>query len=651
MEKPFEHYKNTIFKTGFLIILCFIFYGNTVQNDYTLDDSVAINLNHFTTRGIGGIPDIFKYDSNAGFYGPNVKQFAGGRYRPLSLTTYAIEYHLFGENPHISHYINILFFILTVLFLYVLLSKIFYSYDSKNDFLDLPFIITLLFIAHPIHTEVVANIKGRDEIMALAGSLSATFLILKYIDTEKRRYLIIGSFLFFLALLSKENSVTFLAVVPLTIFYYKNEKLHKYFYSILSLIVATLLYLVIRKAALSGTGPLYENLLSNPFLFATNSQKYATIFYTFGIYLKLLVFPQPLTFDYYPYHIKLLNWNNLIALISFVVHISLLIYALLNLSKKSIVSYGILFYLITFSIVSNFLFPICTFMSERFMFMPSVGFLIVISWIIFYKTPIIAESKYLKYSLLMIILVLCFIKTYNRNKVWKDNFTLYSTDVKTSKNSIKSNIGMANILLIKANQTNDSMMIKKYLADAIQYSTKAVLLYPDYFDAVLMLGSAYAANYEVENALFCYKRALELMPGNKLVFRLIEDIMSKTDNVDFKIGKYSEFIKQTPDNFDFNYQIGYLYGRYKNNFNVSVRFLQKAIELDPNNFDANKNLGIVFGLLDNYEKSSYYLNKAFDISPYNKSALKNLLTAYKSAGNQEILKKDILKKIWELKEN
>ena len=86
------------------VALCLVFYGNTIPNGYAFDDSVVITENQFTQRGLAGIPEIFAHDTFRGSYEniPTVE-----RYRPLSVATFAIENQLFGQNPHISHFINI----------------------------------------------------------------------------------------------------------------------------------------------------------------------------------------------------------------------------------------------------------------------------------------------------------------------------------------------------------------------------------------------------------------------------------------------------------------------------------------------------------------------------------------------------------------
>src|SRR5690606_15075164 len=117
-----------------------------------------------------------------------------------------------------------------------------------------------------------------------------------------------------------------------------------------------------------------QDLLNNPFLDMTAAQKGATIMYTLGLYVKLLFFPYPLTHDYYPYHIPIMEWSDIRTLISAGVYALLIGLGLYGTWKKHVYGYTIAYFLATLSIVSNIVFPIGTFMNERFLFMPSLVF-------------------------------------------------------------------------------------------------------------------------------------------------------------------------------------------------------------------------------------------------------------------------------------
>ena len=187
------------------------------------------------------------------------KLVAGGRYRPLSLISFATEIEFFGknikndagkvvykENPFVSHLGNIILYLLTTYLLYLILAKLFPPDENKKWYLSFPFIASLLFLAHPLHTEAVANIKGRDEIMTLLGSLGALWFTLKYLDTKKAKFLVYSSLSLFLGLLSKENAITFLAIIPITVYYFTNHNLKSNFKSLLPLLLVSGVFLLIR---------------------------------------------------------------------------------------------------------------------------------------------------------------------------------------------------------------------------------------------------------------------------------------------------------------------------------------------------------------------------------------------------------------------
>ena len=110
-------------------------------------------------------------------------------------------------------------------------------------------------------------------------------------------------------------------------------------------------------------------------------QKYATIAFTLGIYLKLLFIPHPLTWDYNPYHIPIMEWSDFKALLSLIIYLFLLYFSFNGLGKKKVISWCIFIFLIPLSITSNILFPIGTFMSERFLYVASLGFTTFLAYI------------------------------------------------------------------------------------------------------------------------------------------------------------------------------------------------------------------------------------------------------------------------------
>ena len=406
-----------------IAILAVLCYGNTLTLHYALDDRMVILESKYTIKGgWDSVKSIFTEDTFTGYFGSDHSIVAGGRYRPMSQLTYMIEFQLFGKKireqigdlddyynlhnpaneqlfydtplPFVNHLMNLLYFTLLCLLLYEVLARIFPQYsgiDSQRSeasapkwFQSLPFIATLLFAMHPIHTEVVANVKGRDEIFAMLGAFAALWASLKYVDSRKWYWLIVSLIAFTFGIFSKENTITFLAVVPLAIYYLQSDKKRSidYLITLIPLVIGSAFFLYVRTKALGSMmqPDMTSNILNNPYVHSTRAQQIATTLITWGIYLKLLFFPHPLTHDYYPHQIAITDFSNPLVWLLLIGCIALVGYGIWKLKKKTVPAFAILYFIITFSITSNLLFNVGTFMNERFVFMASAGFTLLVGW-------------------------------------------------------------------------------------------------------------------------------------------------------------------------------------------------------------------------------------------------------------------------------
>ncbi|PID92809.1 MAG: hypothetical protein CSA94_02725, partial [Bacteroidetes bacterium] len=79
---------------GVVFLLAFMLYGNTILNDYSLDDNYVTKGNPKVAKGIKGIPEILS-SHYAELYNDDGQMMSFG-YRPVVNITYAIEYELFG---------------------------------------------------------------------------------------------------------------------------------------------------------------------------------------------------------------------------------------------------------------------------------------------------------------------------------------------------------------------------------------------------------------------------------------------------------------------------------------------------------------------------------------------------------------------------
>ncbi|MFN8286858.1 MAG: glycosyltransferase family 39 protein [Chitinophagales bacterium] len=242
-----------------IFLLGFVLYSNTIPNEYNLDDELVVQTqvpnrdfasgwqvtspHRLTSKGWEAIKfnfDAFGADSlNGAGFGKHLKYFlpevfrepyykdkAGYQYefRPVVLFSFALEHAVFAskenqngqevevENPHLIHFFNVLFYALLCVLLFIVLRRLFAQYNPL-----FAFFITLLFTAHPIHTEVVASIKNRDEIFALGFGLLSVYSALRFVESSKFKWLLIVPLAFVLGILSKSTTITFVLLLPLAV--------------------------------------------------------------------------------------------------------------------------------------------------------------------------------------------------------------------------------------------------------------------------------------------------------------------------------------------------------------------------------------------------------------------------------------------------
>jgi len=205
-----------------LAALVFIFFGNTLFNGYNMDDHLVTQNQVYTSKGISAIKDIL----TSNYYSNNADINFG--YRPIVHISFAIEHQLFGEHASISHLINLLIYLITVC---IFLKLCIVWFGEKNTHAAL--LASLLFALHPLHTETVASIKNRDELLALLLGLFAVYNAMKYISTNKLMWLILAIVAFALGMLAKKSIYPILVVIPIILITLQQVSLIKILLSVM----------------------------------------------------------------------------------------------------------------------------------------------------------------------------------------------------------------------------------------------------------------------------------------------------------------------------------------------------------------------------------------------------------------------------------
>jgi tetratricopeptide (TPR) repeat protein len=627
-NKPVDNKKAIKWCVLIIALLPFVLYFRSLTNKYAIDDTMVIFQNEQIHKGLKALPEIFTTH-----YSDYIDDTDGKRYmfdyRPIVKASFAIEYELFGEKPIISHFINILLYSLCCVLLFFLMLKLFKKFSYMFSFL-----ISLMFLAHPVHTEIICNLKNRDELLYLIFALLAVFSFIKYAETKKIKELIIGSCLFVFSYLSKSNAMVFVLAIPLILYFFTEYKP-----KILIITVATLLFLFIilylAPVFLLPKPERFTHYFENPLMFESSIWlRIGTGFLTLIFYLRLLIFPHPLGFYYGYDQFPIVGPGNLWAIFSMIIFTVLLIFAIIKFKEKHILSFSILFFIITISMFSNFLRPVMGIVGERFLFAPSIAFCIALVYLLsgLFKKSFISEEYRSSKSgpfifVLLIIFSLYSYKSWDRNKAWKDSYTLYKTDIDYLNKSFKANMLYGTMVLYQIPNNIDKkdelyQTGEKYLKRALEiypkapsvwnnyarifqyyyqmedsalaYYNQARLIDSTYFAAYYNLGDIYFMKKDYKSAIYFFQKSIKFNPENEYGYNRLMDTYFKKNDTDeaFDIAdKYMKKFPKSPTPYDI---IGNFYSSLADSADA-VKYWNAALKRSPDNMQLKNKINSFSG--------------------------------------------------------
>ena len=654
------------------VILAILLYVDTIPNKYCLDDYCVIVNNTYVHSGIQGIPKLLATNFYNGLNG-----FNDGLYRPAPMVTYALEYSVAGLNPGLSHGINLLLFALAGFVLYLLLKRI---CGDVNPLV--PLSIALLYIAHPVHTEVVGNIKGRDDLLAFLFGILSMYYFLRFADKRKFTAFFTGLVFYILSLLSKESSLMFLFVIPLMIILFTKASKKDQWVLGITLLMITLGWLILRYHIIhSMPNPVDKGVFStlNNSVVSTGdiTSRLATAVYLQLLYLIKLILPFPLSHDYSYNQIPVIPLFSLKLLLSVAVLSAIGLYLIFAGKRNKLVLFGIIFYFLTIATVSNILVYIGATFGERFLFTPSFGFSLVTGSLLalllsdIKKTdplPSVLKNNKLYTGLLIIILVTYSGMTICRNLDWKDNYTLFSRDVNRSPNSARAHYNYGSELVDRALQEKNLAGKQQMLGEAVWELNRAVSIFPPYIDAYNNLGNAYANLGKQDSAILAYARTLQIdssyrkgyynlgvnlysagryreaipyllkyamfRPDAPRIFYYLGSAYGSIGNFDQAIASLERCIAMDGRDVDALLLLGKAYGM-KGKLSASVEMFSKALQVDGNNVDGLFNLGLTYGFMNQPGKSIEFFQKAIQLKPGFTEAYIELAKAYDRTGDKK----------------
>ncbi len=598
-----------------IIVLTFLVYGNSIQNNYSLDDHLVNDKNELTQHGIKNIKQVFTS------YSFKEKEF-NYEYRPVLLLSFAIEYSVFGVHPHISHFISILLFALFVFFLFNFLSITFTESPPLVIFFGI-----VLFIVHPIHTEVVDNIKSRDELLTSVFGICMLLQFQKYFVDRKTYRLLLAALFTGLGFLTKESIMVFIAVIPFLFLINSSKKkidLKRFLIPII-LIASIFIGIKLGKVHLLNSEPhvrgyeFYENPLYSKNFWARIPAGFSVCL----VYLRLLFWPFVLSFYYGYNEVPIDNWTSVFPYVSIIFHAGIIYLAIKYFKKDRLLSFGIIIYLAGVFAASGIIKLMPGIVGERFMFFGSAGFTIVVAallyklfekykWIVTLKSIPKINSKAILFSAAL-VMVLGF-SSFSRNSDWKDEDTLILNDAEHLQNSAKVQDMASFRLLTKIYSQPDSPEKTKLLKQAENYCLQCLAIYPEYINCLNNLGTLYFIEQNYSESAKYYQKALKVDSTDANVLFNLATICQKLNKIEQANFYYEKALSSDPN----IYNLIPFYKQYivKNSKEVeAIAFVTKILRIFPNDYELHLLIIDLYDEQHDYNSAIYYLNKAYQIKP------------------------------------
>ncbi|HEY0680189.1 MAG TPA: hypothetical protein VGD17_18015 [Chitinophagaceae bacterium] len=513
--------KNFFLFPALIFCIAFALYANTIGHDFAWDDKLVITDNQYTTRGIAGVKDIFL--NRVSVPDKNV-------YRPVPQALFAIEYDLFDKSPHASHFFSVLWYAALCLLIYFFVRFVFPA--SHPLF---AFSVSLLFAVHPLHVEVVANIKSRDETLALLFGLLSIILLVKFFEHRtvttvpgiftKLSLLIVSAVCFGLAYLSKANAVTILPIALLILWYRNIFRFN--FRAIITVVSAALIIGIViwltgsvPKDQQDGLLEMNATVLNNIFLWTTEGNTVRpTAIVNIGRYLLLFIFPHPLIHLYGYNQISLSRWSSPETWIVIGMLAGAAWYVFRNWKKRDPIVFGLIFAGITYSVYSNLIVLAPDTMADRYLFIPSVGLCIIAAALVFRLAAVsFSNTRFVKrrssIAGVMFLVVVCAFafKTFITNRDWKNDYTLIYNRIKYMQENAAAQATYGFMLQQESEQTTDPVKQNEKRAAAMHAFMRSVDIYPDFYWSWISMGKMFAEQQIFDKAELCFIKAQQLEP-------------------------------------------------------------------------------------------------------------------------------------------
>lgn len=491
-----------------VLILTFLIYSPTLHHEFVnWDDNTHITQNPMVrSLSVENIEQIFTSTVHR-------------TYIPLTILSFAIEYHFFKLEPLIYHLNNLLLHLLVVYLVFHLGLRL----GLKNAGAAAA---ALLFAIHPIHVESVAWATERKDVLYSAFYLGAVLAYLHYLRTQKRLYYICSLLMGFLSMLSKPMALSLpLILILCDWFVNRSFKKEHFFNKIPYLLFIVPLAAITFNANLDSLGQ-----QNNP------SQLFPLWAGTF--YIKKFFWPVVLCPLYVPvipqnfFHFEYWSVVGMVVagMIAFVVW------------KNRWFRFALLWYVGSIFFLLNYDYTNVTqSVADRFMYLPSLGFCFLAGYGVEKIWNLKDQIKFIALGIIIIFFLLLSIKTSFQITVWRDSFSLWDYTVRHSPTSFMAYNNRGRIY--ESRQQWDR---------AIADYQESIRLNPKFAKAYKNLGMSYEGQGDLPSAMVYYTQAIAVNPQYSAAYNNRGLIYQKTNDFSLALADFDKAIAA-----DAAYALGY----------------------------------------------------------------------------------------------
>jgi len=593
-----------------LIFLGFTIYSNTLNSPFAFDDSNAIQKNVFIR-----MEEIS---------GRNIIQAAMGygKNRPVSMLSFAFNYYFDQYNVLGYHLVNVFIHIINGILLFFLVKLTLGLSNQQNiakrkldpiTVTTLSFFTALLWLVNPVQTQAVTYIVQRMTsmgamfyllalILYAKGRIAQRLSVQKGGARSKHYYLwFAGCFVAgILALGSKESTVLLPVFMFLYEWYFFQDLDKDWFKRQIKYLVAIAIFFGLVAGLYLGFDPLgkFNTLRDYFFKEFTIGERLLTQTRVVIYYLILIFYPKPsrLNLDHdFPLSYSL--FNPLTTFLSLSIIVGLFALGLYLAKKQRLISFCIFWFLGNLVIESSVI-PLAIIFEHR-IYMPSM-FVFLLIVILFYRT---IKPAWLTAVIACAVVAVNSYWTYERNKIWQDNISLWTDCVNKSPNKPRpySNLGQ-----VLARQERYDEALPNYL--------KAIQINPNFVEAQYNLGILYEKQGETIKAIEQYRKAVQVNPEFVNAYNNLGVVLLKQDKTDEAIKYLQQALQKNPNMASAHINLGLALFK-QDKLNAAVVHYNKALQISSNLSKAQFGLGEALVKQGRTEQGVHHLKRALEINP------------------------------------